>query len=112
LVESLQHGLTAVAGHQWPGEARVEFEGPAEACSFDGLATALSRRLGELLSKPIEVKVMGDPYSSRAIQIGDFPPIPCGGTHVRALSEISVIRVLSIKRKGKRVRVAYDALPP
>ncbi|KYF51827.1 alanyl-tRNA synthetase [Sorangium cellulosum] len=112
LVESLQHGLTAVAGHQWPGEARVEFEGQAEPSSFDGLAAELSRRLGELLSKPIEVKVTGDPYSSRAIQIGDFPPIPCGGTHVRALYEISVIRVLGIKRKGNRVRVAYDALPP
>ncbi|WP_437762433.1 hypothetical protein WMF27_46365 [Sorangium sp. So ce281] len=84
----------------------------AGECPVVRVATELSTRLGELLSKPIEVKVTGDPYSSRAIQIGDFPPIPCGGTHVRALSEISAIRVLSIKRKGNRVRAAYDALPP
>lgn len=110
-LERLQPGLTAVSGHQWPGEARVEFEGQPEVSSLDGLAKELSRHLEEILSRSIEVRVMGDPYTSRAIQIGDFPPIPCGGTHVRTLAEISAIRVVGIKKRGGRIRVAYDALP-
>jgi Ser-tRNA(Ala) deacylase AlaX len=104
LVET-QGGLRAVAGHQWPGEARVEFEG-----EFEDLA-ALQARLEQDLAAALAggaVEAVGDPETSRAIRIGDHPPIPCGGTHVSDLGEIGPVRIEAVKRKGGRVRVSYS----
>lgn len=44
---------------------------------------------------------------ARVVMYGNFG-IPCGGTHVRNLSEIGKITVRKIKAKGNVIRVSYD----
>jgi len=43
----------------------------------------------------------------RVIQIGDFLPVPCGGTHVAHVGEIGGFYLKKIKYKDKRIRVSY-----
>jgi alanyl-tRNA synthetase len=109
VVERLYPGLKAVAGHQWPGEGRVEFVGElrAEEISIDAINTALAADIAD----DLPVQVVGDPYSQRAIRIGTYSPIPCGGTHVAHLGQMASAAVRSVKAKGGKVRMGYEAAP-
>ena len=68
----------------------------------------------ELATNPGLVKTMSvkPPMGTgrvRLIEIASLDLQPCGGTHVRALSEIGAVRVTQIEKKGKqnrRVRLA------
>lgn len=43
----------------------------------------------------------------RGVQMGDFPPIPCGGTHCVSTEEIGSIILGKIKNKRKLWRISY-----
>lgn len=109
VVESLYPGVKAVAGHQWPGEGRVEFLGElrAEDISID----AINARLAEDIAADLPVQIVGDPFTQRAMRIGSYAPIPCGGTHVAQLGRIASATVRSVKAKGGKVRMGFDAAP-
>lgn len=102
-------GVRAVSGHQWPGEARVEFEG--DLAAVDAIQKSLPAFIEEAIRANLSVRIQGDPSTDRSIQIGEYAAIPCGGTHVRSLGEIAQVSVLSVKKKGKRIRVSYEAAP-
>jgi Ser-tRNA(Ala) deacylase AlaX len=110
LIEAKNIGLTAIAGHQWPGEARVEF---AIAEGFDGQFTPelLSAELRDLCLAKLPIQINGDPFKNREIQIGNFKPIPCGGTHLNNLSELASVKVTGMKAKSGRLRISYEAAP-
>ena len=42
-----------------------------------------------------------DGKEMRMVQIGDFSPTPCGGTHVRNLSELRQVSIRKLARKGQ-----------
>jgi len=109
LVEARWPGLTAVSGHHWPGEARVEFEG--EAPELDALKASLERDVAEALTAALPVRMVGDPFSDRRIGIGDHAPVGCGGTHVADLSAIASVDIAKCALKKGRLRIRYDALP-
>lgn len=108
LVERHWPGVRAVSGHQWPGEARVEFEPALPRESFD--LPTLNTLIGAAIAQgwPLRVHAIG---GERCVQIGDLAPIPCGGTHLGSLSELEHVRVDAIKVKGGRVRMSYTAAP-
>jgi alanyl-tRNA synthetase len=109
VVEAMYPGMRAVSGHQWPGEGRVEFTGdfPIEKMSVDDINTHLSTDLAADLA----VSIVGDPFKERAMQIGSYEAIPCGGTHVSRLGEIATIIAKAIKAKSGRTRISFDASP-
>ena len=49
--------------------------------------------------------------SGRVIMFGDNFGVPCGGTHVKNLSEIRGLSIRKIKQEGPNIRVGYDASP-
>lgn len=107
LVCARHAGLRAKAGHQWPGEARVEFEG--QLPEANELTQHLLADLETAISADLPVRLVGDPFSSRAVQIGDYPVMPCGGTHVLHLRELGSVRVRSVKgTKHGGLRVGYE----
>lgn len=106
IIEHENIGLKAVSGHQFPGEARVEFEGPE--LMPDKVMAILNERLGRVIESNAEMKIVGDPYTNRSIQTAGYEPIPCGGTHVKSLADVGNIQIKSIKKKGKRLRVSYE----
>ena len=109
VVEQMYPGLRAISGHQWPGEGRVEFMGdvPAEQLSADGI----NSRLASDLAANLPVVIVGNPFHDRTIKIGNYDAIPCGGTHVTQLEEVATTVVRSIKSKGGRIRISFDAAP-
>jgi alanyl-tRNA synthetase len=105
-VQAIRPGLHAVAGHHWENEARVEFEGDLE--SSGQLVPELADCLAGLIAANLPIRIAGDPFSNRAIGIGDFKPVGCGGTHVESTAELAGLEIIGVRRKGDRLRVSYQ----
>ena len=105
-VQAIRPGLHAVAGHHWKGEARVEFEGAVAV--DEALAGDLAAKIAELVAAALPVRVVGDPHASRALAIGDFAPVGCGGLHVSSTAELAGLSVTGIRSRKGRLRVSYE----
>ncbi|WP_109482714.1 alanyl-tRNA editing protein [Paraburkholderia sp. C35] len=108
VVAKLYPALRALAGHQWPGEARVEFTGdvPAGDISIDAINAALA----EEIATAHPVMIVGDPFNDRAIQIRHHDAIPCGGVHLQTLAALSKVEVLAVRNRGTRLRISYNVV--
>lgn len=104
--DSIFPELKAIGGHHWIGESRVEFMGKLSVSSDEILAT-LTSAVDRAIADSLPVTVVGDPYSSRQIQIGSFPSVPCGGTHLDNLSELGDLELIKAKVKGDKIRISY-----
>ncbi len=121
VVEDLYPGLKAVKGHSFPKEAYVEFQGssPIDLLQIiNALQTVIENNVSlqsfDIIAKSFEEEFYKLPYSVpdhkafRAIRIGYYPPIPCGGTHVSSSGEIEGIQVGKLKEKNGIIRVSYE----
>lgn len=104
-VPIIEPRLTPKQGHHWPGEARVEFAG--EAAALDRLMAKLQSRLDKMVDADLPFAIVGDPFSSRALQIGDYPAVGCGGTHVATSAALSGLMVRKVQNKKGAIRVSY-----
>ncbi len=127
------HLLSAVLPYAVTGgsvgesESRLDFDIPEAGLDKDAITAKVNEMIAsnaavssrwisdeELAANPGLVKTMSvkPPMGTgrvRLIEIADLDLQPCGGTHVRALSEIGAVRVTQIEKKGKqnrRVRLA------
>ena len=118
IVESLSEpgSLVAFKGFQYPEGAYVEFDnqsGIDVEIHIDSINQKISLSIGDDLnilanyrsSERIEGHVNEE--SSRLVQIGNYPPIPCGGTHVSKLSELKNVAVTKAKTKKNITRISY-----
>jgi alanyl-tRNA synthetase len=105
--------LTPVKGYHFPEGPYVEYTG-----NIQDSATAtslLTEKLLELIkTEPkISFEVVQDinhPSGKpmRIMKMESFDSMPCGGTHVKNLSEIGKIRIRKIKNTRETVRIAYQ----
>lgn len=109
VAEGICPSIKATAGHHWPTEARVDFEGPLDT-DAEVFRAALEAGLAEQISADLPVVMNGDPYVDRRIAIGEFPEMGCGGTHVRATGEIGKVTIGRIKTGANKMRVRYDVV--
>jgi len=127
------HLLSAVLPYAVTGgsvgetESRLDFDIPEAGLDKDSITTQVNEMIGgnaavssrwisdaELEANPGLVKTMSvqPPMGTgrvRLIEIAGLDLQPCGGTHVRNVSEIGTVRVTQIEKKGKlnrRVRIA------
>lgn len=105
ICEDMYPELEAIQGHQWPNEARVDFKG--EFTIPDDMHTQLSEQLAIAIQNELPVNILGHPQSDRSVQIGNYPALPCGGTHITNLSEITAIKLGKITRKKGKLRLRY-----
>jgi len=128
------HLLSAVLPYPVTGgavgdrEGRLDFDIPEAGLDKDEITDKLAKMIAagaevrsrwitdaELEANPGLVKTMSvkPPMGSgrvRLIEIVGYDLQPCGGTHVRATSEIGAVRVTQIEKKGRqnrRVRLAF-----
>jgi Ser-tRNA(Ala) deacylase AlaX len=106
VVEKLFPKLQGVAGHHWPGEGRVEFT-PGDGASADEIAARLPDALAEAVRADLPVRVVGDPFASREVVVGDSRPVGCGGTHLPSVGGLGEVTVTGVKQKGGKLRVSY-----
>jgi len=128
------HLLSAVLAYPVTGGAvgdadgRLDFDIPEAGLDRDDITRKLADMIAagaevrsrwitdaELAAAPGLIKTMSvkPPTGTgrvRLIEIVGYDLQPCGGTHVRATSEIGDVRVTQIEKKGKqnrRVRIAF-----
>lgn len=112
-------------GFHFPEGPYVEYTGTLIEGEKESLKSAVEARCNEFIQKDIETKLLfvnksemksvyrfvpdylpeGKP--GRVVMYGDFG-VPCGGTHVRRLSEIGHLMIRKLKQEGQIVRVAYN----
>lgn len=107
VVEQHFPSLKAVSGHHWPGEARVEFEGSFSG-ENDELVALTHMGIEDAKHAGLAVRICGDPFLTRTIQIGEFKPVPCGGTHLLNITDLPSIVLSNVKNKKGRLRVSYN----
>jgi misacylated tRNA(Ala) deacylase len=128
------HLLTAALPYAVTGgsvgeqDGRLDFDIPEGGLDKDAITAKLAEMIAtdasvtsrwisdaELDANPGLVKTMSvkPPVGTGQVRLIDIAGIdlqPCGGTHVRQLSEIGAVRVTQIEKKGKqnrRVRIAF-----
>ena len=126
IVEILYPSLKATKGHSFPKESYVEFQNPESLSLLEQEKMSLGLQWGlqfGFLIRSFEI----DPLSFeqqfhkfsypipenkkfRAVRIGEYAPIPCGGTHVADTREIGVINIGKIKCKGENIRISYEVI--
>jgi alanyl-tRNA synthetase len=120
VVEELYSDLKAQKCHAFPGEAYIEFRGdevPNEPSLSDALRNAIAKKLStkifETDRKQFESVYYKLPYEIpenkkfRVMQIGNYPPIPCGGTHVKSTGEIGEIMLKKMKQKNGVLKISF-----
>jgi alanyl-tRNA synthetase len=97
IIEEMHPLLKAVKGHAFPHEAYVEFQG---TMNID------QARFQEKLAQNLPVLTLN--HALRGIQIGNYPAMPCGGTHLANTGEIGYIKIVKTKAKNETVRISYE----
>lgn len=105
LVEARYPELTAVSGHHWPGQSRVEFSGPRPESAE--VNEHLVADLAAAIAAALPVAVEGDPQTDRRIRIGEHPAVPCGGTHLAHLGELGEVTIARVRAKSGKLRISY-----
>lgn len=105
VVESHYPGMVAVAGHQWPGEGRVEFQNESESIILD--LSKINEQLANDINTGHRVRLIKLENNTRAVQIGNYSAVPCGGTHLSSLDKLKQVIVTSIKKKHNKIRVSF-----
>lgn len=107
---------SVVANNHFPGQARVEFTTPPSTMADlsteenrSDAVTSFQNEADEVIARKLPVTATEDENGFRTVQIGDWHSTPCGGTHVDDLGELNAMRISSIRVKGGKVRVAYEA---
>ncbi|WP_341756058.1 alanyl-tRNA editing protein [Candidatus Tisiphia endosymbiont of Nemotelus nigrinus] len=120
IVEALYPSLKAIKGHSFPNESYVNFQG-SDIPDIDKLQDdidkiiAVGYKIIIFESDPIsfEQQFYKLPYHIpnnkvfRVMQIENFAPVPCGGTHLSTTKEIISIILGKIKTKNDIVCISY-----
>jgi alanyl-tRNA synthetase len=121
IVEEVVPHLKATKCHAFPGEAYVEFPQGSEEPNADVvqskllaiLKTGAETKIFDISAEDFEKTFYKLPYdipgreTFRVLQIGQYPPVPCGGTHIGNVSEIGDITIKVNSRKGT-IKVSYS----
>ena len=118
VVESLSATLQATKGHQFPGEAYVQFAGSLH--DKDSFLVSLQDEVnkaiqadssvvtGQCVGKEGVSSAMPSDKIQRQCHIDGFSPVPCGGTHVGRLGELGQVVIKGAKNKKGQLKIAYQ----
>jgi len=125
VVESLGKGITAFKGYHFPDGSYVEFQGSILADESESFIVEVNNRLIEILSSGGDIQAslvileeLKDLCSNvpknlpadkpmRIVKMGTFQPTPCGGTHLKSLSELQEVVVTKVKRQKGNTKISY-----
>ena len=124
-LENIGQTLQPTKGYHFPDGPYVEYAGTIPEEERDTLKEALETELKRLIQEDGEVFQRLANYEQlpelcghvpeyippdkpcRVVRVAGELGCPCGGTHVKKLSEIGPIRIHKLKSKGGKTRVAY-----
>lgn len=112
-------------GFHFPEGPYVEYTADLKDESLEDIIDKLDKKMQEILARGIETDIkfvsreemaslcrhvpdyLPKDKPSRVVLYGDFG-VPCGGTHVKQLSDIGQVRVRKIKAHGETARISYE----
>lgn len=109
------HGWELSGNNHFPGQARIEFTTPEPDPRLDdpdqrgALLTRLRVDVAGAIAEDLPVTWETNDVGQRVVRIGDLHSAPCGGTHVRRLSDLADVALSGLKVRRGRVRVSYSA---
>lgn len=124
-IDSLGLDWVATKGQHYPHLSAVEYEGTWEPEKAEELKVKIEQTANELINKgtnnSLEFMSIDDMRKvvrhvpdnipknkpGRVVMYGDSFGIPCGGTHVKNLSQIGKIYIPKLKEKKGTIRVSY-----
>jgi Ser-tRNA(Ala) deacylase AlaX len=123
IVESLAPELVGIKGYHFPEGPYVEFKGKLSSMTNAELTEKLTLVAKEKIVSSVEViarevdpdtlKQTGEFHlpagkKARVVQISGYEAVPCGGTHLKNLSELKEIAIRKIQTPKDTTRVAYS----
>lgn len=112
-------------GHHFPDNAYVEYNGTIENMNKEELKKSIETTCNQLIEENHKTSIrfvsanelqslchfvpnyILSEHQIRLVIFGEDFCIPCGGTHVHSLSEISQISIRKIKMEKGKIRVSY-----
>ena len=128
IIEDTYTSFKPIKAHAFPDQSYIEFTSNNDSIeSAEKIKLSLLERLKEEISakKSVHIFAMGRkefeesfypvPHVStekifRLVQIENFLPIPCGGTHISSLDHIGNISIESIKIKNNILKISYRVI--
>jgi Ser-tRNA(Ala) deacylase AlaX len=125
VLEAISPRLVPIKGYHFNNGSYVEFVN-SESISINELLEQANAWIQEVIAKDYEIHQSFSDFKgiekvrphlaplvpkdkpSRIVAIGDFTPLPCGGTHLMKLSQIGSARVTKTKRVKENTRVSYE----
>ncbi|GGO95580.1 alanyl-tRNA synthetase [Wenjunlia tyrosinilytica] len=101
-------GFAHVGNSHFPGQARVDYALDDREVDRDALTEQLNKQFDEAVRAATAVTA-DHRDGVRNVTIEGLHTEPCAGTHVPDLSFLREVRIRSIKVKGGRMRVGYEA---
>jgi alanyl-tRNA synthetase len=118
--------LVATKCHAFPGEAYVEFSAENSHQQNELIAEFQQQTIQKLVNNAIRQNITTKVFeidkhtfekryykinyqitdAFRVLQIGNYKPVPCGGTHLFSTAEIGCIMIKRVKLKG--LKVSYE----
>ncbi len=90
-------------------ELRAKIEATCNEVIADKIHTQIEfLPAAELIARGYDVPSISPEKPFRLVHYGEAFSMPCGGTHVRELADLGVMRVRKIKQDKDHVRVTYE----
>jgi Ser-tRNA(Ala) deacylase AlaX len=111
-IESLNLDLKANKGFHFPQGAYVEYQG--EIDDKEELIKKIEKKANKIISENPKIEFVfensqhesGKPM--RIMKVEGYQNCPCGGTHVKEVSEIGKIKIRKIQAKKGLVKISYQ----
>jgi len=118
-------GLTPVKGAHYPEWSEVEYEGVIAPEEIELASGKLQTQLDEIIAQGYEVKIemstkedakkkcyilpaeLPDNKPIRIVAVWDDLYMPCGGTHVKNISELKGLKITRVKSKKGETKISY-----
>ena len=112
VVKELKLDWKSTKGYHFPQGAYSEYRGNMKGKDTTDIIRQLENKSNEVVGRNIETKIefstshTQDGKPLRIIYYGDFG-VPCGGTHVKNLKDISSVTIRKVKQDKDIIRVSY-----
>ncbi len=123
VLETLYPSLKTIKGHSFPNEAFLELQGEGQVdlaliqqALDEAILSNAKTTLFEMDPFSFEEIYYALPYpvpahkAFRAMRIGTFLPVPCGGTHVSSLQELGQVTLGKLKYKSEKLKTLSDVI--
>ncbi len=99
-------GWTPIKAQHWPNDAKVQF---IEGDNIKDVDSASVQKIcNQYIQQAFATQISQNSNGYREVGFGDLGAFPCGGTHVKNLSEINQINITEFKFKKGKLTIKYQ----